>query len=85
MQLAERNWNEAELQLRASLTIRQKIEPDKWTTFETMSVLGEALLNQQRLSEAEPLLVNGYQGMKRRQDTIPASDRGRLTRPGNAW
>jgi len=33
--------------------------------------LGAALLGQKKYSEAEPLLLAGYQGMKQREATIP--------------
>ena len=43
------------------------IEPDTWTTFNTKSMLGGALLGQKKYAEAEPLLLKGYAGMKRRE------------------
>ena len=45
--------------------------PDSWKTFDTKSLLGAALLGQKKYSEAEPLLLAGYQGMKFREATIP--------------
>jgi hypothetical protein len=35
-------------------------------------MLGDALLGQRRFGEAEPLLLRGYEGMKRRETKIPA-------------
>jgi tetratricopeptide (TPR) repeat protein len=61
----------AEEMLRESLAIREKKQPDSWTTFNTMSLLGGALLGQKKYAEAEPLLVKGYEGMKAREKTIP--------------
>src|SRR3954471_6441893 len=58
--LHEKKPAEAELKLRESLTIRQRIQPDDWTTFETKSLLGEALLDQKKFGDAEPLLLSGY-------------------------
>ena len=78
--LVEKKPAEAELELRECLTIRQKIQPDDWTTFETKSMLGEALLDQKKFIEAEPLLLSGYEGMKQREDTIPSQDKPRLTK-----
>ncbi len=69
---------EAELKLRACLTLRQKIQPDDWTTFDTKSLLGAALLEQKKFADAEPLLVSGYEGMKARADSIPAEDKSHL-------
>ena len=71
---------EAELKLRECLTMRQKIQPDDWTTFDTKSLLGEALLEQKKLGDAEPLLVSGYEGMKQHADAIPSQDKLHLTK-----
>jgi tetratricopeptide (TPR) repeat protein len=69
---------DAESILRECLTIHQKKQPDSWTTFNTHSQLGAALLAQKKYAEAEPLLKAGYQGMKKRQDKIPPQSRSRL-------
>jgi tetratricopeptide (TPR) repeat protein len=63
---------EAESWLRECLTIRQKNRPDLFKTFEVQSLLGKALLAQQRYAEADPLLQEGYEGLKQRAATIPA-------------
>ena len=76
----EKKPAEAELKLRECLTIRQKIQPDDWTTFDTKSMLGEALLDQKKFADAEPLLLSGYEGMKQREDTIPSQEKPRLTK-----
>lgn len=78
MLLAQKHPVDAELKLRECLTIRQKIQPEEWTTFETRSLLGEALLDQDRFADAEPFLVSGFEGMKRRAGTIPPQGRPRL-------
>ena len=57
---------------RECLAIREKIDPDLWTTFNTQSMLGEALLGQMKYTDAEPLLLKGYEGMKAREASIPA-------------
>jgi serine/threonine protein kinase len=62
---------EAEPLLRECLALRQKMQPDDWTTFNTMSLLGGALLGQKKYAAAEPLLLKGYEGMKQREQTIP--------------
>ena len=49
----------------------EKKQPDAWTTFNTQSMLGGALLGQKKSADAEPLLVKGYEGMKQREKTIP--------------
>jgi hypothetical protein len=42
-------------------------------------MLGGALLGQKRFDEAEALLLQGYDGMKRRQDKIPPEGKDRLS------
>ena len=64
-------FGEAEPLLRECLAIREKTEPDAWTTFNTQSMLGGALLGQKKYADAEPLLLKGYEGMKQREKAIP--------------
>ncbi|HKB39714.1 MAG TPA: tetratricopeptide repeat protein, partial [Gemmataceae bacterium] len=71
-------WTDAERVLVECLTIREKVLPDSWLTFNTLSSLGGALLGQQKYAEAEPLLLRGHQGMKERQETIPPVGMSRL-------
>jgi tetratricopeptide (TPR) repeat protein len=71
---------EAVIELRESLIIRENTQPDDWTTFDTRSMLGEALSVLQEFSEAEPLLLSGYEGMARRANMIPPQDKHRLAR-----
>ena len=49
--------------LRESLDVRTKQEPGQWTTYDTMALLGEALLEQKDYAQAEPLIVQAIQGM----------------------
>lgn len=78
--LRQKKPAEAELRLRESLKIRRKYQPDDWTTFETESLLGEALMDQEKYAEAERLLLSGYKGMKQREDAIPPQEEARLAR-----
>jgi tetratricopeptide (TPR) repeat protein len=57
-------WKEAERVLNDRLDIRTALESDSAPTFNTQSMLGEALSEQQRISEAEDLLIKGYRGQK---------------------
>ena len=68
----------AEPLLRGCMAIREKKEPDAWATFDTKSMLGAALLGQKKYSEAEPLLLAGYQGMKQRAATMAPPNKIRL-------
>jgi hypothetical protein len=69
----------AEPIVRECLAIREKKLPDSWATFNTQTMLGGALLGQKKYEEAEPLLLKGYEGMKKRQAQIPPAGRPRLT------
>ena len=73
---------EAELMLRECLLIRQKTEPNQWTTFNAQAMLGGALLRQKKYADAEPLLVQGYEAMKQRENQVPPAGKPRLT---EAW
>jgi eukaryotic-like serine/threonine-protein kinase len=72
--LRQKKWTEAEPQLRECLVIREKQQPDVWTTFNTKSMLGEALLGQKKYADAEPLLLAGYEGLKQRQKMLPETN-----------
>ena len=45
----------------------------------SQSLLGGALLGQEKYADAEPLLLAGYEGMKQREKTIPPQGKVRLT------
>jgi eukaryotic-like serine/threonine-protein kinase len=77
--LVQLNWTDAEAALRECLTIRETKQPDEWFTFNTRSVLGGALLGQKKYAEAEPLLLQGYEGMKQRAAKMHPRARIRLT------
>ena len=76
--LNQKKWTEAETLLRECLAIREKIEPEVWSTFGVKSMLGGALLGQKRYADAEPLLTQGYQGLKQRAAKIPAQGKDRF-------
>jgi tetratricopeptide (TPR) repeat protein len=76
--LEQKKWAEAEPLLRECLAIREKQEPDDWRTFNTNSILGGALLGQKKYADAEALLISGYEGMKKREKTIPPQGMPRL-------
>jgi hypothetical protein len=77
--IQQRKWAEAEAILRECLAIREKVQPDEWSTFNTRSLLGGSLLGQKKYAEAEPLIISGYEGMKAREAKIPPPGRPRLT------
>jgi tetratricopeptide (TPR) repeat protein len=76
--LAEGKFAEAETPARECLSIREKVIPDDWRTFNARSMLGASLLGQKKYAEAEPLLLSGDAGMQQRADEIPANSKVRL-------
>ncbi|MFM9996995.1 MAG: tetratricopeptide repeat protein [Phycisphaerales bacterium] len=71
-------WDEAESLIREALAIREAKQPDDWRTFNTRSMLGGVLLGRNKLAEAEPLLLAGYEGMKQREGAIPPQGATRI-------
>ena len=69
--LKQQKWVEAEAVLRECLAIREKFQPDIWSTFNAQSLLGGSLLGQKKYTDAEPLLRKGYEGMKAREKSMP--------------
>lgn len=76
--LAAGIFAEAEPLARECLALREKEIPDDWRTFNSRSMVGGALLGQKKYSEAEPLLLSGYEGLKQRESQIPAIGKPRL-------
>jgi non-specific serine/threonine protein kinase/serine/threonine-protein kinase len=62
--LLQGKCTQAEPILRECLAIRRGKQPVAWETFPMQSLLGAALLGQQKYADAEQHLVQGYQGMK---------------------
>jgi hypothetical protein len=50
---------------REVLAICEKDQPGNWNCHVAMSLLGDALMGQQKYTDAEPLLIGGYEGLKR--------------------
>jgi serine/threonine protein kinase/tetratricopeptide (TPR) repeat protein len=76
--LEEKKFTEAEPLARECLAIREKKLPDDWRTFNARSMLGATLLGQKKYAEAEAFLLSGYEGVKQRENRIPAVGRPRL-------
>ena len=73
--LQAKAFAEAEPLLRECLAIREKTQPDAWTTFNTQSLLGGALLGQKKYADAEPLLLQGLRGDEAAREDDPAAGR----------
>ncbi len=74
----EHKLDPAEVAARQCLDIFEKETPDHWQTFEARVLLGGILLAQKKHSDAEPLLLSGYEGLEKRKAKIPAEWRPRL-------
>ena len=57
-------FQEAEELLRECVNLRQQSAPGKWWTLNAKSKLGEILVELGELSEAETLLIEGYEGLR---------------------
>ena len=90
--MAKRHAQGAPL-LRECLNILETKHPPTWKAFHVRSLLGGVLLGQKQYAEAEPLVVEGYEGLKSRQAEIPTlfarhfiSEAGeRILRLYDAW
>jgi tetratricopeptide (TPR) repeat protein len=60
-------YAEAEPFLRECVELRARTQPESFKRFNAMSLLGEALRGQGKFAEAEPLLVDGANGMQERE------------------
>jgi tetratricopeptide (TPR) repeat protein len=78
--IRQRNFEEAGLFLRTSLEIKEKTQPDDWTTAQARSLLGEALTGQKAFGEAESLLLNAQKALTERRGKIRPADRDRTLR-----
>ena len=59
-------------------------EPSKRSRHTSGTSLGASLAGQKKYADAEPQLVSGYEGMKRRQDAMTAPDRPALDEAGQS-
>lgn len=64
-------YDGAEVTARRSFDLRRKLHADSWRCGWSESLLGEALLGQQRAKEAQTHLLSGYQKLRSDQKSIP--------------
>jgi hypothetical protein len=67
------------------LAILAKDSPDEWEMFEAKSMLGAALMGLKMYADAEPLLLAGYEGMKKRESKQLPEDRDLRLREALTW
>jgi eukaryotic-like serine/threonine-protein kinase len=77
--LEAHKFSEAEGPLKESLKIFEQKTPDDWRTFNTKSLLGATLAGLKEDDDAEPLLLAGYEGLKKRADKLEGPNKARLT------
>jgi tetratricopeptide (TPR) repeat protein len=82
--LDQQRYVEAESLVREALNDYEKLAPDAWPRFHAQYVLGVSLTAQHRYSDAEPLVIAGYEGLRQRQQTIPASYQSVLQKSADA-
>lgn len=80
--LGQGEYELAEPFCRETLAIRERIQPDAWTTFNSRSMLGGSLLGQKKFAEAEAFLTTGYEQMRRRIAYIPEQGMNRIFEAG---
>lgn len=68
-----------ERSLRQILSTLEEQIPDDWRLFHLKSMLGATLLDQKKYADAEPFLVQGYEGLKQRESDIGPNRQRRLT------
>jgi eukaryotic-like serine/threonine-protein kinase len=68
--LSQNKFAEGELLARETLEFYRKNQPEDWERFRAESLLGDSLAGQKKYVEAEPLLLEGYQGMAARKDRM---------------
>jgi serine/threonine protein kinase len=77
--LRQKKWAEGEPLLRDYLILCENSHPDAWTTFHVKSLLGGCLSMQKNYAAAEPLLLEAYEGLKKREASIPSVNKIYLT------
>jgi eukaryotic-like serine/threonine-protein kinase len=55
---------------RENLEFNEKEQSDNWQRFRSESLVGATLAGQKKYTEAEPLLLAGYQGMLARKEKM---------------
>jgi tetratricopeptide (TPR) repeat protein/tRNA A-37 threonylcarbamoyl transferase component Bud32 len=82
--ISQRKFAEAEKFSRQAVDFYRKAQPDGWRRFCAEGLLGASLAGQKKYAEAEPLLLEGYQGMLVRKERIAVPDQYYLDR-AHAW
>lgn len=76
--LDQRRYAAAEPLFREALTNYEKTSPENWRRYQTESLLGATLSGLARYADAESLLLAGYQGLLKQQNTIPFENQSEI-------
>ena len=76
--VSEGKFAQSEPLAREALETQKKVQPDDWQRYRAASVLGACLAGEKKYAEAEPLLLEGYQGQLARKDRMTAPDQYHL-------
>ena len=71
--VSQGKFAEAEPVAREAVEAEKKVQPDDWQRYRAESLLGASLAGQRKYADAEPLLLEGYQGILARKDHIAVS------------
>jgi tetratricopeptide (TPR) repeat protein len=90
LRLAQQRYSEAESLLREAISSARDHDLQMWDIYYRQSLLGAALLGQGKYAEAEPLLIAGYEGLKKLSPAISVDANlpqagERLVRLYSAW
>jgi serine/threonine protein kinase/tetratricopeptide (TPR) repeat protein len=77
--ITEGEFTQAESVIRESLSIFTKLSQDLEISI-AHSLLGEALTGEKKYADAEPLLLDGYQGMKKNQEQLSGNRARKLAK-----
>jgi hypothetical protein len=72
--VSQGKFAESETLAREAVETDRKKRPDDWQRFRAETLLGASLAGQKKYAEAEPLLLEGYQGMAARKERIRVPD-----------
>jgi len=68
--LSQEKFTESQPLAREAMEFDRKKQPDDWQAFRAETLLGASVAGQKKYAEAEPLLLEGYQGMVARKDKM---------------
>lgn len=78
--VSQKKFTQSEPLARGAAEFWRKKQPDDWERFYAESLLGATLAGEKKYGEAEPLLLEGYQGVLARKERIDAPDLYHLER-----